>query len=373
MKKAIGLAIAAGVVAVSLAGVGAIVALRGTTTAAPILTTESVTSTSTAAASTTDASAGATPATEPSANEPSATATSTERPPPPATRTPTTGTPTTKTPTPGPTTTGSPAAEPTGWQPSTSTGSADARTSKTVKASFATLQRSLNGPAGVVVFRVGATGKQGPLLEVGELRTGVAWSTSKVPVTVAALKRSSSTTTKSRARAAITRSANAAAEKLWSGLGKPTTAAKRTQAVIRVAGDSTTKIESRRVRAGFTAFGQTTWTMVDQARFAAGLTCRTEAKATVTLMRAITPSQAFGVGTIKRNTAYKGGWGPVSGGYLVRQMAVITMPDGASFGVAIGVRSRDGYTRGTKDLTRIATWLSPQLSRLDGGTCPKKP
>lgn len=201
----------------------------------------------------------------------------------------------------------------------------------------------------------------------------MAWCTSKVPVTVAALKRSSSTTAKARARAAITQSDNAAAEKLWSGLGKPTTAAKRTQAVIWAAGDARTTVEDRHVRAGFTAFGQTTRTMVDQARFAAGLTCRTEAKATVSLMREIPASQAFGVGTIKREAAYKGGWGPVSGGYLVRQMAVITMPNGSSFGVTIAVRSRDGFTRGTKDLTRIATWLSPQLSRFDGGTCPKEP
>src|SRR4051812_28111862 len=69
------------------------------------------------------------------------------------------------------------------------------------------------------------------------LHTGVAWSTAKVPVTVAALQRSSSASTRSRAQAAITRSDNAAAEKLWRSLGRPATAGRRTQAVFGAAGD----------------------------------------------------------------------------------------------------------------------------------------
>lgn len=353
--RPLGIAVTVGVVA-SLAGVGAIVSYEGEPTAAAPVTARwvaastTLTPTSITQSTFTPTSLSPTPLTPTSLTPTSASppATSASSRVPAATRT----------------------ASPSSSRPTTS--SADARTSKAVKASFAKVQRRLDGPGGVVVFRVGASAKQGPLLEVGDLRTGVAWSTSKVPVTVAALERSSSATTKSRARAAITRSDNAAAEKLWASLGKSATAAKRTQTVIRAAGDSTTKVQSKRVRARFTAFGQTTWALDDQARFAAGLTCRSEAKATVALMRQITPSQAFGVGTIKRKTAYKGGWGPVSGGYLVRQLAVITMPDGRSFGVAIGVRSRDGFTRGTQDLTRIATWLAPRLTELDGGTCPKR-
>ncbi|SDS45601.1 hypothetical protein SAMN04488543_1764 [Friedmanniella luteola] len=237
--------------------------------------------------------------------------------------------------------------------------------------SFAAVERRLDGPAGVVVFAVGAGARTRPLLEVGDLRTGVAWSTAKVPVTVAALQRSSSARTKARARAAITRSDNAAAEQLWRGLGRPTTAARRTQAVVRAAGDRRTRVQHRRVRAGFTAFGQTRWALEDQARFAAGLSCRKEARATLALMRKVVPAQSWGLGTLDE-VAFKGGWGPVGRGYLVRQLAVVTLSDGRQVGVAIAVHAGSGFDRGTRDLTRITRWLEPRLDRLDGGRCPKR-
>ena len=69
----------------------------------------------------------------------------------------------------------------------------------------------------------------------------------------------------------ITQSDNAAAEELWSQLGDPADAAQQVQAVIREAGDPTTVVESRRLRADYTRFGQTRWSLADQARFAAGL------------------------------------------------------------------------------------------------------
>ena len=245
-------------------------------------------------------------------------------------------------------------------------------TAAATRRSFAELQRDLDGPAGVVVFRVGAGRAEKPLLKVGSFTTGVAWSTSKVPVTVAALARSSSSTTRARAEAAITRSDNAAATKLWSGLGSPTTAGRRTQAVVRAAGDSRTVVQSRVVRRGFTPFGQTRWRLDDQVRFAAGLSCQPDAKATVQLMTRIDPEQRFGVGTYPR-TAFKGGWGPVESGYLTRQLAIVTMADGTGFGVSLAVRTAGGFDRGRSDLTRVARWLAPQLASLRGGRCPGKP
>ncbi len=249
--------------------------------------------------------------------------------------------------------------------------SAVALSTGTARASFASIQTGLDGPAGVVVFRVGAGPAEKPLIRVGKLTTGVAWSTSKVPVAVAALRRSRSSTTQARARAAITRSDNQAAEKLWQGLGSSTSAARRTQNVVRAAGDTRTLVESRRVRAGFTAFGQTRWRLDDQARFAAGLGCRPEARATVKLMSQVVPDQRFGLGRLPR-TAFKGGWGPVARGYLTRQLAIVTLPDGSQVGVAVAVRTSSGFARGKADLTRIAAWLGSQLRRLEGGRCPAR-
>lgn len=233
------------------------------------------------------------------------------------------------------------------------------------KASFAKVQARLNGPAGVVVFVVGAAEDEQPLIQVGSFTTGVAWSTSKVPVTVAALARSSSSTTRSRARAAITRSDNTAAKRLRESLGSAPKADARIQAVIRAAGDRRTVVGTKKTPPGLTP-----WRLDDQARFAAGLACLPQGKATVKLMGEVIPEQRFGLGRLK-GSAIKGGWGPVSNGYLTRQLAIITMADGTQFGVSVAVRTVKGFDRGKSDLARVADWVAPQLAARDGGRCLK--
>jgi hypothetical protein len=231
------------------------------------------------------------------------------------------------------------------------------------------LEKKLPGTAGVSVAPIGRSG----WVTIGSWRSGVAWSTSKVPLSAAALRRSPSSSTKSLVKRAITVSDNAAAEALWERLGTPTTAAKRVQAVIRDSGDQHTVMQSRVVRPGFTAFGQTHWTSTNQARFAAGFACRSEARPVLKLMGQITTSQRWGLGHVKgaqfKRTQFKGGWGPIGSGYLVRQLGVVTLSDGRMYGVSIGVWSPDGFTRGTQDLTRVATWLQSHLAQLPAGHC----
>ncbi len=230
--------------------------------------------------------------------------------------------------------------------------------------SFAKLEDQLSGPAGVSVVAVGSRTS----LTVGSWRTGVAWSTSKVPLSVAALRRSDSAKTKARVRKAITKSDNAAAEKLWRGLGSPKKAGRRVQAVIRDAGDDDTVVQYRRVRPPYTAFGQTRWALDDQARFSAGLRCRPSSKPVRKLMGHITPSQRWGLGKVD-GAKFKGGWGPVGNGYLVRQMGTIRLDDGRTYGVAIAVHSADGFAQGTKDLNRVARWLAKRVDQIPGGRC----
>ena len=100
-------------------------------------------------------------------------------------------------------------------------------------------------------------------ISLGTWSSGVAWSTIKVPLAIAAR----ATDNADLVVKTVTHSDNAAAEELWSQLGEP--AAQRVQSVIRDAGDPTTVVESRRLRAEYTPFGQTRWSLADQARFAA--------------------------------------------------------------------------------------------------------
>ena len=98
-------------------------------------------------------------------------------------------------------------------------------------------------------------------LFVGTWSAGVAWSTIKVPLAIAALRSDRRRAARDLVVKAITESDNPASEELWSQLGDPADAARQVQAVIREAGDTATVVESRRLRRGFTAFGQTQWSL----------------------------------------------------------------------------------------------------------------
>jgi hypothetical protein len=233
--------------------------------------------------------------------------------------------------------------------------------------SFQRLQAGLSGPAGIAVFRT--RGDTGQILTAGTEQSGVAWSTYKVPLAIAALGRTPDAHTRALVRTAITESNNAAAEKLWHSLGSGPAAARATEAVLRASGDQATVVESRQVRPPYSAAGQSHWTLGDAARFASALPCLPQAGNVLTLMGQITPSQRWGLGVIP-GVAFKGGWGPTSrGGYLVRQLGVRTAADGSHLGISIMVRSPAGFGPGTTDLTRIAEWLRGQLATLPTGHC----
>lgn len=200
----------------------------------------------------------------------------------------------------------------------------------------------------------------GALLSFGEWSTGVAWSTIKVPLALAALR-------SDRPRAAgllakvITESDNPASEALWSQLGRPADAASRVRAVLEEAGDTATVVESRRLRAGFTAFGQTQWSLVRQAGFAARLPSLGEAATVIDLMHRLTAAQRWGLAT--KGFAAKGGWGPGRrGDYLVRQFGVRPVAAG-QLGVALAAHA-DSFEAGIDALNEMADWLSGHLPDL---------
>lgn len=169
--------------------------------------------------------------------------------------------------------------------------------------------------------------------------------------------------------AALTQSDNSAAEELWSSLGPPSTAASRVDDVLRDGGDASTEVQSQRLRPGFTAFGQTLWSLPAQARWMAGLPCFPDADDVLEPMKRVIPSQQWGLG-VADGAAIKGGWGPdPSGTYLVRQMGILTTTRGST-AIAISARANDGtFASGTQLLTSVARWLVARKDRLPSGNC----
>ena len=232
---------------------------------------------------------------------------------------------------------------------------------------FDSLAAQLNATVGIVVRPVGA----GPApVTAGEWNTGTAWSTIKVPLAIAGLRETSPPVVTDAMRAAITQSDNEAAEAIWQSLGAPSEAAKKVEAVLADAGAPTT-VESQKVRPEFTAFGQTTWSLDDQATFLSSAVCDAGDQPIMDLMGEITPDQRWGLGEIP-GAKFKGGWGPSpEGNYLVRQFGVIPVRDGSAV-VAVAVEPTSGaFDDGTAALTQIASWLQDHADLLPVGSCPQ--
>lgn len=226
-----------------------------------------------------------------------------------------------------------------------------------------TIGRALPERSGIAIAPVGRAGE---VTVLGELQTGVAWSTSKVPLAIAALRANPGATT--QVRAAITQSDNEAAEALWEGLGGGKRAASAVTGVLREARDESTTVPATRLREGYTVFGQTQWDAANQARFAAHLPCLPDSAQVLGDMGSIVPEQRWGLGRID-GALFKGGWGPADShaGYLARQFGILPTPSGD---VAVAVLA-DAPDLGAAEmkLDAIARTLTEQLAHLPGGTC----
>ncbi|BDE14784.1 MULTISPECIES: class A beta-lactamase-related serine hydrolase [Mycobacterium] len=231
---------------------------------------------------------------------------------------------------------------------------------------FAQLAARLNATMGLAVAAVGSAE---PPATWGSWEQGPAWSTSKVPLVIAAYREQGHITDKMRA--AITESDNAAAEALWQQLGEPATAARKVQQSLQETGDPTT-VQSRKVRPEYTAFGQTIWSLANQAHFTANAFCDKRNDPIFDLMAQIQQQQTWGIGTMA-GARFKGGWGPSESGiYLVRQLGVIDTPAGKT-AVAIAAQPISGsFDDGRHALDEAATWLTSHLAQLPAGKCPGK-
>lgn len=235
-----------------------------------------------------------------------------------------------------------------------------------LESDFAELQATLPATIGIAVAPLGAPQATKVL---GDWSSGPAWSTIKVPLAIAALRAEDTDEVTDPMRAAITQSDNAAADVLWEGLGDPEVAAGKVEAVLQEVGDPT-KVQSQRIRPEFSAFGQTIWSLADQARFLAAAACDSRNEPILNLMGEIAGDQQWGLGSIA-GARFKGGWGPSeASAYLVRQIGVLPV-DAGQVVVAIAVQPQSGaFGDGTAELTQIADWLGKHAGALPAGQCP---
>lgn len=240
------------------------------------------------------------------------------------------------------------------------------------RASFDRLAAQLGGESGIAVSGLGRNQK---VVALGSVRETIAWSTSKVPVAMAVVAKEDAGAHAADLRQALAASDNAAAERLWLSLGGGDAAAAAANAQLRASGDEHTRIQADRVRAGFTAFGQTLWALTDQVRFTAGMVCTRAGVAALRFMGQVVSAHRWGLGTIPGEVQIKGGWGPGSspgaaGPYQDRQMGIVPI-NGRRVAVAIATRPADGtHESGTAHLTAIAKWL---VSHLDVAAAPARP
>lgn len=234
-------------------------------------------------------------------------------------------------------------------------------------AEFTQLQSALPGQVGMALMPVGGA----RMTIYGDWVSGIAWSTIKVPLAVAALRHERNQSIMELVRAAITVSDNDAAYGLWESLGTGTEAAEAVQQILDEAGDTSTGKAGRRTEMDDTSFGGTEWSLANQVRFASRLPCLPETEVVTELMGEITPDQAWGLGLLD-GTVFKGGWGPDddTGIYTVRQFGLVPVGSGM-LAVAFAAQADSGtFEDTTALLDRMAQLLARHLQELRGGVCP---
>ena len=204
-------------------------------------------------------------------------------------------------------------------------------------------------------------------IEAGRTAPEAAWSTSKVPVLIAANR--TGVADSQLVSSAITYSDNEAAKAAWAALGEGTAAAQATQSVIAEAGDTATQVQSQVTRPEFTAFGQTMWSVGNQAKFMAGVRCVEGAQPIIDAMGVADPAQAYGLRTLP-GALMKGGWGPSpAGAYDVRQMGIVQL-GGQDVAVALIASSPDGQYASTQTvLTSMAEALAQAETQWPSPAC----
>ena len=222
-------------------------------------------------------------------------------------------------------------------------------------ATVAHVESSYGGQLGVATV-----GKEGPE-SAGFTDPSPAWSTIKVPIAVAALRTNPGL--EPDARAAVSASDNAAAQRLYDAVGPGAV-----DAVLDDAGLAA-HVNTEPLRPEFSAFGQTQLGVADEAALANTVACVEGADPVLRLMGQIDPTQVYGLGTV--GALFKGGWGPdPAGAYQVRQFGLVPRGDGTWAPVALTALPADGtYETGQEMLTAAAETLAADPAQLPAAAC----
>ncbi len=238
--------------------------------------------------------------------------------------------------------------------------------------SFDQLASELDGQIGASIGPPGSI----EAVNFGNLRSGSAWSTSKVPIALRVLQdaggpRGLGASRASEIRAALTLSDNEAAAALFRSLedshGGLVGASAAVGEVLREAGDTDTQI-STKGRGEFSTYGQTDWSLANQQGFMSALAARCvgspESSDYVLGLMGEVSSDSWGLGSSGLPAAWKGGWGPgTDGGYLVRQMGVLYIGNKEAV-VTLAALPADGqFATGESMATAVAQWLAGQAPR----------
>lgn len=232
---------------------------------------------------------------------------------------------------------------------------------------FAALENELDGEIGAVIGPPGSTQAE----SFGDLSSGSAWSTSKVPIALRLLQdvggpSGLSASQAEEMRRALTLSDNEAAAALFADLehehGGLAGASAAVGEVLREAGDSSTQI-STQGRDGFSTYGQTEWSLADQQQFASALAAgcigTQESREYVLDLMGEVSSDTWGLGSAGLPARWKGGWGPgVDGRYLVRQMGVLYVGDREAAVTLAAIPSDGQFETAEAMATSIAQWLA---------------
>ncbi|WP_157531239.1 hypothetical protein [Mycobacterium sp. IS-1496] len=218
------------------------------------------------------------------------------------------------------------------------------------------------GEVGVTIF----DGQE--VTAYGAWTSGPAWSTIKVPLSIAALNFDQATA-EPLLQQAIAQSDNAAADQMWGMLGDPQAAAEAVETVLAQGGDTAVTVQSQQIRPPYSPYGQTEWSQTQAARFAFGLPCIDGAQPVVAQMRSLGGNQQWGLARYP-DVAAKGGWGPgPNGGYLVRQIAAVANDTG-TFGASLAAEPADGnFETGKTMLDALGVWLNERRSGIAARQC----
>ncbi|MGP5653735.1 hypothetical protein [Candidatus Corynebacterium faecigallinarum] len=230
-----------------------------------------------------------------------------------------------------------------------------------IEASLAGIVEDISAEFGV---QTGATMRAGGgIVHAGELQDIPALSSIKVPVSVAAVQDKLLTGAPVEEQdadidAALTRSDNDAALRLWESLGSDEESAVAVGGVLSQAGDPTDTLRDRDLDT-YEGFGDITWSLDHQVIFANLLACLNGAEQPLDAMGRLVDEHRGGLGQLPE-ARVKGGWGYDADDQFILREFGLAGPAQAQVPLAVAVIPEDGQEEtARKAVGEMARRLAP--------------